>query len=264
MMKIAGETVIAGSIDEYIAAYPMPIRKLLQKIRVTIKKAAPAAVEAIRYGIPTFILHGNLVHFGGYKNHIGFYPAPSGIDAFKKELSVFEGSKGTIRFPNDKPLPLSLITKIVKYRVQVNTDKSKNKNTYTSITKKSIPKKLSDADKVNEWMNKQDATVKDEIEAVRKIIKSVKPGLNERIKWNAPSYHYLGQDMLTFGPYKNKNILLVFHHPQVVKIQSTLLLGEYTNRRLVSFKNKAEAIKQKNEFTRIISELLVLVKNNNL
>lgn len=141
MIKKAGETVIAGSIDEYVAAYPMPVRELLQKLRVTIKKAAPAAVEAIRYGIPTFILHGNLVHFGGYKNHIGFYPAPSGIDAFKKELSVFEGSKGTIRFPIDKPLPLSLITKIVKYRVQVNLEKSNAKKANSSTGIRVKPKK---------------------------------------------------------------------------------------------------------------------------
>ena len=140
-MKKAVEIVIAGSIDEYVAAYPMPIRELLEKLRVTIKKAAPAAVEAIRYGIPTFILNGNLVHFGGYKNHIGFYPAPSGIEAFKKELSVFEGSKGTIRFPFTKPLPLSLITKIVKYRVQVNLEKlnAKKANSSTGIRVK--PKK---------------------------------------------------------------------------------------------------------------------------
>lgn len=124
-MKKEGETIIAGSIDEYIAAFAKPVRKQLLIIRAAIRKAAPAATEAIKYGIPTFILNGNLVHFGGYKNHIGFYPAPSGIDAFKKELSVFEGSKGTIRFPIDKPLPLSLITKIVQYRVQVNMNKKK-------------------------------------------------------------------------------------------------------------------------------------------
>lgn len=140
-MKKAGETTIAGSIDEYIAAYSLPVRELLQKLRVTIKKAAPAAVEAIRYGIPTFILNGNLVHFGGYKNHIGFYPAPSGIEAFKKELSVFEGSKGTIRFPIDKPLPLSLITKIVKYRVQVNLEKSNAKKANSSTGIRVKPKK---------------------------------------------------------------------------------------------------------------------------
>ncbi len=260
-MKKAGEATIAGSIDEYIAAFPKPVKEQLQIIRATIGKAAPAATEAIKYGIPTFILNGNLVHFGGYKNHIGFYPAPSGIKEFEKELSVYEGSKGTIKFPIDKPLPLSLITKIVKYRVQVNQDKSKNKIAHSSITKKLKTKNISDADKVNEWMNKQEATIKDEIEAVRKIIKSVKPGLNERIKWNAPSYHYQGQDMLTFGPYKNEKILLVFHHPEIVKIKSTLLQGAYKDRRLISFKNKAAATKQKKELSRIINELIILVEN---
>ncbi len=114
----------ANNIDEFIAGYPKEIQKLLQQIRKTIQKAAPDAEEAIKYGIPTFTLNGNLVHFSAFKNHIGFYPAPSGLEAFKKELSKYEGSKGTVRFPLDKPLPLDLITKIVKYRVKKNLEKS--------------------------------------------------------------------------------------------------------------------------------------------
>ena len=86
-------------------------------MQATIGKAAPNATEAIKYAMPTFVLHGNLVHFAGYQNHIGFYPAPSGIEVFKKELTAYKTSKGAIQFPLDKPLPLSLITKIVKFRV---------------------------------------------------------------------------------------------------------------------------------------------------
>jgi len=118
---------VAGNIDEYIKGFPGPIQQLLEEMRATIRKAAPAAQEAIKYAIPTFTLNGNLVHFAAFKNHIGFYPAPGGIEAFKKELSAYEGSKGTIRFPFDKPLPLALISKIVKYRVKMNLQKTNKK-----------------------------------------------------------------------------------------------------------------------------------------
>jgi len=112
----------SGNIDEYIADFPPNVQKLLQKMRMTIRKAAPQAEEAIKYGIPTFTLNGNLVHFGGYKSHIGFYPEPRGIEKFKKELSRYEGGKGTVQFPFDEPLPIDLITKIVKFRVSQNLE----------------------------------------------------------------------------------------------------------------------------------------------
>jgi len=112
------------SIDEYIAGFPKDVQAILQKIRMTIRKAAPDAEEAIKYQIPTFTLKGNLVHFGAYKNHIGFYPAPRAIEEFKKELSAYEGSKGTVRFPFDKPIPYDLITRIVMFRVKKNLEKA--------------------------------------------------------------------------------------------------------------------------------------------
>jgi len=118
----------AKNIDEYISDFPEDIQKRLQEIRETIRKAAPNAEETINYAIPTFTLNGNLVHFAGFKNHIGFYPAPSGIEAFKKELSVYEGAKGSVQFPLDKPLPLGLVTKIVKFRVKENLEKTPAKN----------------------------------------------------------------------------------------------------------------------------------------
>lgn len=122
-------TQATTTIDEYIAGFPDDIQKLLQTMRTTIRKAAPQAEEAIKYAIPTFVLNGNLVHFAAFKNHIGFYPAPRGIEAFKKELAKYEGSKGTIKFPLDKPLPVGLIGKIVKFRVQDNLKKAKAKKT---------------------------------------------------------------------------------------------------------------------------------------
>ena len=110
-------------IDSYISRYPNNVQDMLQELRATINKAAPKAEEAISYGIPTLKLNGNLVHFGAFEDHIGFYPTSSGVSAFKKELSIYDISKGTVRFPIDKPLPLTLITKIVKFRVKEVTGK---------------------------------------------------------------------------------------------------------------------------------------------
>ena len=106
------------NIDEYIAGFPRDVQQVLKQIRTTIKKVAPDAEEAIKYQIPTFVLNENLVHFAAFKNHIGFYPTPSGIASFKDELSRYESAKGSVQFPIDEPMPLSLIGKIVKFRVK--------------------------------------------------------------------------------------------------------------------------------------------------
>ena len=107
-----------ATIDDYIAGFPKDVQSILQKIRATVRKAAPEAEEAIKYDIPTFVLHGNLVHFAAYKNHIGFYPAPSGTEKFKKELSPYRSGKGSVQFPLNEPMPYDLITKIVQFRVK--------------------------------------------------------------------------------------------------------------------------------------------------
>ncbi len=119
---------LINTIDEYIGTFPQEIQTLLEQVRATIRQAAPEAEEAIKYAMPTFVLNGNLVHFAAYKNHIGFYPVPSGIEAFKKELSVYKGAKGSVQFPLDQPMPLELISKIVKFRVSENLKKVKEKN----------------------------------------------------------------------------------------------------------------------------------------
>ena len=116
------------TIDEYIANFPKGVRETLQELRATIKNAAPEAEEAISYQMPTFKLKGNLVHFAAYKNHIGFYPTPSGIEKFKEELSAYEGAKGSVKFPIDQPLPLDTIAKIVKFRVTENLEKAEAKS----------------------------------------------------------------------------------------------------------------------------------------
>jgi uncharacterized protein YdhG (YjbR/CyaY superfamily) len=113
-----------SSIDDYIATFPEATQTLLQTLRATIQAAAPDAQEKISYQMPTFALHGNLVHFAAYQKHIGFYPAPSGIEAFKHELAIYEGAKGSIKFPIDQPLPLELISKIVAFRVAENLQKA--------------------------------------------------------------------------------------------------------------------------------------------
>lgn len=117
--------ITAKDIDSFIATFPEETQKLLQQVREAIKKAAPEAEETINYGIPTFKLNGNLVHFSGYKNHIGFYPGGAGIKAFEKEISVYKSAKGSVQFPIDQPMPLDLISIITKFRVIQNLDKAK-------------------------------------------------------------------------------------------------------------------------------------------
>jgi uncharacterized protein YdhG (YjbR/CyaY superfamily) len=124
-MKAAGSG--PRNIDEYIVAFPPEVRKVLQEVRAAIKAAAPEADEAMKYGIPTFVLGGNLVHFGGFKTHIGFYPTPSGIEAFKRELSAYQGAKGSVQFPLEQPMPLRLIGRIVKFRVEETQKKATQK-----------------------------------------------------------------------------------------------------------------------------------------
>ena len=109
-------------IDEYIAGFPTDVQKLLKKLRTTIKKAAPEAEETIKYLMPTFTLNGNLVHFAVFKNHIGFYPAPREVEEFKKELSAYAGTKSSVSLPLDKPIPVKLISRIVKFRVKKRRD----------------------------------------------------------------------------------------------------------------------------------------------
>lgn len=106
------------SIDAYIERFPPRVRTILESVRKAIASEAPLASETIKYGIPTFVYRGNLVHFGAYVSHIGFYPTPNAIRAFADELSGYKTSRGAIQFPLDQPMPLSLIRKIVAYRVR--------------------------------------------------------------------------------------------------------------------------------------------------
>ena len=120
------KTAKPSTIDEYIAGFPEETQNLLQQVRTIVKKAAPRATETISYGIPTFNLNDTyLVYFAAWKNHLSVYPAPVAHDDFRKELSNYKTAKGTVQFPYDKPLPLDLITRIVKFRVRDNTEKAR-------------------------------------------------------------------------------------------------------------------------------------------
>ncbi len=123
------EKTTPKTIDEYIAGFPDEIQILLEDVRKTIRNAAPEATETITYQMPTFRLNGNLVHFAAFKNHIGLYPAPTGIETFSKELSAYKSGKGSVQFPISEPLPLDLITRIVRFRVGENLKKGKGKVT---------------------------------------------------------------------------------------------------------------------------------------
>lgn len=122
------------TMDEYINTFPDDVQRILNELRQAIKETAPEAQETINYQIPTFTLNGNLVHFAAFKDHIGFYPTPSGMEAFKKELASYKGAKGSVQFPIDQPLPLPLIRRIVEYRVKENSERKQKKK---SSSKKS-------------------------------------------------------------------------------------------------------------------------------
>ena len=122
MKRFSGTT-----IDEYIGACPAGTRKVLKRMRALVGKAAPGATEKISYGLPTFFLDGNLVHFGGFERHVGFYPGPDTITAFAKELRPYETSKGTVQFPLDEPLPEDLVRRMVEFRVAAQEQKRRGK-----------------------------------------------------------------------------------------------------------------------------------------
>jgi uncharacterized protein YdhG (YjbR/CyaY superfamily) len=125
---------IPKTIDEYIAGFPPDVQAILQKMRETIRKAAPKAVEKISYQMPTFERHGNLVHFAAYKTHVGFYPTPSGIEKFKAEIADYGWAKGSVQFPLDKPVPYALVAKITKFRAKENLERAQ------SVAKKAAKK----------------------------------------------------------------------------------------------------------------------------
>jgi uncharacterized protein YdhG (YjbR/CyaY superfamily) len=254
---------VAKTVDEYIKRYPAEVQPILQKIRQTIKKTAPQAKEVISYAIPGYMYNGMLIFFAAFKNHISVYPAPRGNEAFKKELSKYKGGKGTIQFPIGEPIPFDLLVRMIKFRLKDNEERAafKNKKKVKPAAAKTKSSKPTDEEQVAAYM-KNLKQMKAETEAVRSIIKNSNKKLSERIKWSAPSYYYRparlshsgGEDIVTFGPYKNGKILLVFHHPSIVKIKSGLLEGDYKDRRLVYLADMKVIKENKKELERIMKE----------
>ncbi len=249
----------AADIDGYISVFPEQTRQKLQQVRAQIKKTAALAEETISYGIPAFKLNGyQLVYFAGYKNHIGLYPAPVSSGLFKKELSAYKTGKGTVQFPLDQPLPLDLVARIVQFRIDENEERLQKRKTKSGSTPKTKSSKTSGEEKISTYLDKLDEKTKTEVEVIRKVIRKANPLLEERIKWSAPSYHYKEMDLLTFGPPKDDKVLLVFHHPAIVKIKSPLLEGTYKDRRLIYFQGKADISRKKKALENIIREFTQL------
>jgi uncharacterized protein YdhG (YjbR/CyaY superfamily) len=125
---------VPGTVDEYILSFPPAVQSILKKVRATVLKAAPQAEETMKYRLPTLVLNGNLVHFGAFKNHIGFYATPTGNEQFRRELSAYKGAKGSVQFPLSEPIPFNLISKIVRFRVRENMERAAAKKTKSKQT----------------------------------------------------------------------------------------------------------------------------------
>jgi uncharacterized protein YdhG (YjbR/CyaY superfamily) len=130
---VAVDKVKPKDIDEYIANVPQDVQEVLEKIRLTVRQAAPEAKETIKYEMPTFTLNGNLVHFAAFKTHIGFYPPPTGLASHKNELAAYSGPKGSLMFPLDQPIPYDLIREIVTFRVKENLERAQAKGKKISL-----------------------------------------------------------------------------------------------------------------------------------
>lgn len=253
MMKTSTKRTTAVTVDEYLKTLPVQQRIVLEDLRQLIKSIVPEAEEVISYQVPTYKYHGALVHFAAFKDHCSFFPGRT-IEDFKEELKPYEVKGTTIHFSPEKPLPASLIRKIVETRMKENEAKASLKNKRLSKTLSSCD----DAKIVNEYMHHLQHPLKAEIEAVRLILKNANPNIAERIKWNAPSYYYK-KDLVTFNLRASKHVHLVFHHPTIVNIPSSLLKGEYKDRRMLYFSSMQEVIAGKEELTHIINQLVSFV-----
>ena len=259
-------------VDNYIAGFSEETQKLLEEMRQTLHQAAPDAEEKIGYGIPTLTLNGNLLHFAGYKNHIGFYPAPRGLEAFKEELSGYKGAKGSVQFPLDRPLPLDLITRITKFRIEENLAKTRTKKKPASPR----PKKLSDREQVTQHIQQLEPELSKIIETIRQIMLGIDEEIGEHIKWNNPTFYYTGvikpfdpkeykREIAVMNLYKGR-IMMVF--PSGSKIQDTsgLLEGDYRaanrkdGRKTVVFKDLDDVNSRKKQLEDVVKKWLTLVE----
>ena len=194
------------SVNEYIATHPEDVQATLQRVRITIRKALPGADEVISYQIPAYKLHGGaVVYFSGWKLHYSLHPAGDHlVEAFRDELAAYKISKGTIRFPLSQPVPVKLIERIVKFRAAEAGERAR--------AKLGPPKKSAkQGNAVDQFLSELRHARKDEVEAVRSLIMRSNKEITERIKWNAPSFCFKGDDRVTMRLQPKDRVQLIFH-----------------------------------------------------
>lgn len=248
----------AKTVEAYFEALPPKQRATLTKFRKTIRSLIPKAEEVISYQIPTFKINGTgIIAIAAFAKHYSLFPMSSALlKEFAEELDDFEISTGTIRIPYDKSIPTSLVKKIVEGRLkEISKKAAEKKNGKTPAPVKVKGAKPTDAEKVEMHMRKLKHPLKPEMEAVRSIIRNANSKIEERIKWNAPSYYYK-EDLVTFNAWAQQQVHLVFHHPVIVRIKSAILEGDYPTRRMTYFQDMAEVKAKKKELERIINELV--------
>lgn len=250
-----------STIDQYLKGVSPKIRSLLVRVREAIRYTAPDAEESISYGVPSYKLNGKpLVYFGAGKEHGSIYGISQAIvKTYSEELDSFDKSKGTIRFTPDNPLPITLLRKMVKARILENKERENLKKEKKVVKKNETPQKRKVAN-VEDYLKNLRHPLKKEIAEVRSIIIGSDRNLKERIKWSAPSYHIGDNDLVTFNAWSDKKVHLVFHHPEIVKIKSPILEGDYPTRRMVYFENMKEVKENNKELDRVMKDLIKRVK----
>jgi uncharacterized protein YdhG (YjbR/CyaY superfamily) len=250
-----------ATVDEYLQKLDPPVKQALEKLRQQIKKLLPDAEELISYQIPTYRLNGPVAAFAAFPHHCSYYTMSHAVmKLLKEELRDYDCSGVTIHFQPAKPLPLTLVKKLVAEKLKENETRVAAKKATTKTMATKTQSKSTDEEQVIKYLKALSHPLKKEIEAVREIIKGSDKKIRERIKWNAPSY-YTSADMVTFNPRAQQHVHLVFHHPAIVKIKSALLEGEYKDRRMVYFADMKAVNKNKKELQRIMRELVKLVES---
>lgn len=211
-------TDTAKDVDAYIARFPPDVQARLARVRAAIRRAAPEATEAIKYGIPTFVLHGNLVHFAAFTHHVGLYPGPAAITHFADALSPYTSSKGAVQFPFNSSLPLALITRIVRFRAA------------SRAGGKPVPM----PSPVRAYLSALPLPQRRALERLRTTILSVAPDMNERLSSGAPFVWHRGRRAVGFGAARH-HLSFFIMHGQVLHTHRADLAGYDTSRTVVRF-----------------------------
>jgi uncharacterized protein YdhG (YjbR/CyaY superfamily) len=228
----------ARDIDTYIAGFSPEVQAILSRVRATIRAAAPEATEAIKYGIPTFVLHGNLVHFAAFTRHVGLYPGPSGIEHFAADLSKYTSSKGAVQFPLDRPVPRALIARIVRFRVRETMAQQSVRAARPPRRAASAAAPRAGAASVPEPIRAYLAALpppqRRALETLRAIILSVAPGMAERLSSGAPFVWHRGKRAVGFGAAK-QHLSFFIMHGNVLRTHRDALAAHDVSRTVVRF-----------------------------